>query len=485
MGEELKPESKLFILRKEFPSIDAQGFDSDLALYYKLLKKGDKKQALEIYQTGLETKYPREEKRVELIRLYRTNDSRFSAAYASAINDLLKRLLKEISADIDNVIKAFDGARSDPMTLLQKVQKVLQKHFTGKEQKAVDMIDRLTSYSKIMGYRSKEFVEIAALLKEYLDNSLFDSIDMKKIRFTKKELEEIQIDGDAQTKPKQVLAFCRHYWYKVQDTDFERRLLLYSKKYGSVHYDVYKSIQNGRLGKAGDEVILLEVLSVISPDYSYNANDDLFMKKAWEKMKPSTPVRKKKAAPSTQKTAQSQASSKTAAPKSTKKPRPQAKPTKPQKQQLQPKPSQTPPKQTKPQKPQIRKEPQPKPQQKPVKQSLSRQVEQLNGGLFKNYHRLFRTKLVNFVEEYLIRDTVSGTDKGLDEEKLEEAKNIIYRFITDNYDNPEYEWMESEERKQVEALGFFVSETYTITSRCYNFVKDASLREEYKRMARR
>ena len=39
-----------------------------------------------------------------------------------------------------------------------------------------------------------------------------------------------------------MLAWCHKYWLRVDDPAFERIVWLYSKKYGTKHYEVFKAI---------------------------------------------------------------------------------------------------------------------------------------------------------------------------------------------------------------------------------------------------
>lgn len=123
-------------------------------------------------------------------------------------------------------------------------------------------------------------------------------------------------------------------------------------------------------------------------------------------------------------------------------------------------------------------------------ESLADQVRALGGGPFHNYHRIFKSKIADFIREYLQNDVfLSGslrgnTDKNR-ENNIRDAKGIIYRYIINSYDQENFSWWDSNARKEVEEKGFFVSEISTVIARCFNHVKDMSLMEEYSRIGRR
>ena len=106
------------------------------------------------------------------------------------------------------------------------------------------------------------------------------------MQFSRDDLAEIRIDSRLKRKAHQVLAFCRLYWLKINDPDFERKIFLYSKKYNTKHYDIFRTIKEGRLRALPDDVLLLEVFNHLSRGYEYNISEDLYMRKAWQRIKP-------------------------------------------------------------------------------------------------------------------------------------------------------------------------------------------------------
>jgi hypothetical protein len=566
MKNELHPETKAFILQQECASINNNGFDTDLSLYYELFKNGNKEGAKNLYRNSLEKKYPYEDKRVELMRCYRTKDPRFPYVYTDAINELADRLAFRISAHIDGIINCFSDIGPDPMSVLKAIQKTLRQFFPSGQDAAYDMIERLEAYSSAMNYREIEFLDAADLLKGYIDNSIFKTdeelreakekqdeeiersieerdrkraertrhsrkryvIDLRKVQFSREDLAEIRIDSRLKRKAHKVLAYCKLYWQRINDPDFERKIFLYSKKYNTKHYDIFRTIKDGRLRNAGDDVLLLEVFNHLSLGYEYSISEDLYMRQVWQRIKPfpvSAPAadtrRKTKPAAAAKPAAAETGPPKQGRPPAAKKPAAAAKPaaevqpaapepkpaavkkpvpapaepkppaaeTKPAKQERPPAPEKKQPAVRQPKEPKAAAKPavktKPPAAPTPAAESLQRKVDKLPSGPFKNYHRLFRTKLVTFIEEYLIRDAITLGNMKLEEKGLEEAKDQIHRFIMDNYGRADYDWTRSPERKKVEDQGFLVPELYTITTRCYNAVKDASVSEEYKRMARR
>ena len=110
-------------------------------------------------------------------------------------------------------------------------------------------------------------------------------LDLSRIRFSAADLSRIQIPPVLTGVEDRTLAFCFKYWNAVGDAAFERVLFLYSRKFGTTHYDVFQLIRQGRRSGRRDEEILTAVSSQLITGYYYSIRGDLYLQRAWTRLK--------------------------------------------------------------------------------------------------------------------------------------------------------------------------------------------------------
>ena len=313
----MKPESIRAILLSECRSFNKNGFDTDIDRYVTLIDEKKYRQAAYLYEKHLIPRYPDEYKRIRIIRYYRKKDSRFSELYAGAVREIFERIVFSVKMLISHISSLFEGNNSDPYRLLKKIETALKVIPHGREE-GIAFIEKMEGYSILLDYMPQQTGRAADILKRYFDNTLFVkveappesksvreekkgaarksaaegkekkkvTIDLDKVEFSGSDIAMICIDERIKGRSYQVLAYCRLYWRKIFNQDFEKKVFLYSKKYNTLHYRIFQIIKNFRIKKRGDDVILLEIYSLLSNGYRYSLKEDLFMQSVWRKIKP-------------------------------------------------------------------------------------------------------------------------------------------------------------------------------------------------------
>ncbi|MFQ3546772.1 MAG: hypothetical protein SNJ56_00405 [Termitinemataceae bacterium] len=110
-------------------------------------------------------------------------------------------------------------------------------------------------------------------------------IDLNAIRFSAADVARIQIPPTLTKVEDKTLAFCFKYWNLIYDEAFERVLFLYSKKYASQHYEIFSIIKRGRLGGKRDEEILAAIMSQLITGYYYSIQGDRYLQQQWALLK--------------------------------------------------------------------------------------------------------------------------------------------------------------------------------------------------------
>jgi hypothetical protein len=215
---------------------------------------------------------------------------------------------------------------------------------------------------------------------------------------------------------------------------------LYSKKYNTIHYRIFQIIKGYRLKKITDDVILLEIYSLLSSSYQYSLKEDLLMQAIWRKIKPADMpkvIEMKNNVKHNGKTA------KTAAGKGNG-----------EKTQRRFKLFEN------------------AGRNSGSSISLHDSIGGFSRGVVFNAHDEFFRLLPKYVEKYLLRHRKKNTSK--DPYILKGALYIITTFITDNYKIISPDWKGSLAKREVTNIGFFVPEVDTIISTC---LEDLRLRQ--------
>jgi len=472
----MRDECSKQILLAECPSFTSSGFDNDIELYISLVN--DKKYAMakSLYDRKLSVRYPDEKCRIRIIRYYRKKDPRFRGIYIDAVQDLLDRVILSVKKLIDYISSLFEGNAANPYELLKNIDKALQ--LIPSDRKASEkFIKKLLRYAVLLNYKTEEFSKAADILGRYFDNTLFVkkkrvlpvktekikemkheesgkpnkvTIDLDAVVFSDHDISMICIPDSIVKRTYKALAYCRLYWKQVFNQDFEKKIFLYSRKYNTPHHRIFSIVRSGRVKKHSDDVILLELYSLISRGYRYSVQEDLLMQKIWRKIKPADPALLRKRAIPASKNKSAVNNTVTV--------------------ELKNSAVKTPVKEKK-----LKKDPGKRFRKHKVritdihKQSLRKKLDLLSFREVFDAHAVFAALLPVYVEKYLVKHRKKGC--GNDPYVLKGAQHIIQNYIMNNYNSIMYDWNCSVEKQEVSNIGFLVSEIDTIVALCLEEVR--------------
>ncbi len=109
--------------------------------------------------------------------------------------------------------------------------------------------------------------------------------DLSRVKFSPEDKAKVEISSAIQRKEDKVLAYCWKYWDLVRDPSFERIVFLYSRKYETQNYEIFRTIKVARARGYTDDEILTAVSTLLSSSYSYSVSGDLYMQAAWRRLK--------------------------------------------------------------------------------------------------------------------------------------------------------------------------------------------------------
>ena len=514
------------ILLEECPSFTERGFDTDIELYTSLIS--DRKYALAktLYEKKLIPRYPDEAVRIRIIRYFRKNDYRFRDVYSSAVKDLHNRIIISVKQLIDYLSSLFEENNSNPYDLLRRIDKAL-RIIPAEKAAAIAFIRKLSKYSVLLNHKAESYAKASDILIRYFDNTLFVkrtvpqvkkekkkepvpekkkkqiTIDLDAVSFSDQDIAMICINPNITKRTYKVLAYCRLYWRQIHNQDFEKKIFLYSRKYNTYHYKIFSFVKSGRIKKLGDDVILLELYSLLSKGYRYSVHEDLLMQKIWKKIKPVEipPASKKyeaavKADNKTSSVSDS-AAGKTAEKKSTgsrklsagnKRIADKEKPARKSSAEEQPR--------TKKQSSVVKENQrkglfnfskglknkkasllQKKGKQevkrnntaKNNRQTLKKKLDLLSFREVFDAHEVFSSLLPGYIEKYLLQHRKKG--EGADPYILKGALYIIQNYIKNNYESLNYDWSVSVEKQEISNIGFLVPEIDSIIAMCLEEVR--------------
>ncbi|NLJ09117.1 MAG: hypothetical protein GX438_02080 [Treponema sp.] len=293
-------------------------------------------------------------------------------------------------------------------------------------------------------------------------------IDLNAIRFSAADLARIQIPPTLTRIEDKTLAFCFKYWNLIHDAAFERILFLYSRKYNSKHYEVFSVIQRGRLSGKRDEEILAAVMSILITGYYYSIQGDRYLQQQWALLKAKLEGTEKPAAPELKRTAVRRRNAMkglTRRPKAAtgtaRTPSPAAAETNsPSKTEVQGTGRDLVTRNM------AKVETRPQALEVPVRRfSVSERLMQLSGRSYDVYQDLFLSHARNAIRRVL------GKGRGLFFSLPAEAEDLVYEYLKRNYSNPYMNWEQSQEQKQLEALGFSLSKIEAVIDECYKIME--------------
>ncbi|WP_156789602.1 hypothetical protein [Gracilinema caldarium] len=322
-------------------------------------------------------------------------------------------------------------------------------------------------------------------------------IDLNSIRFSPVDLARIQIPPTLTRIEDKTLAFCFKYWNLIRDSAFERILFLYSRKYNTKHYEVFSTIQRGRLSGKRDEEILASVMGILITGYYYSIQGDRYLQRQWLLLKAKLEDGEKPLVPNViqehNRTSQrrrgqlkrtpvgAQSQRRASFPRGSPGGAENGKPSQAQRvdteniaSQNQPKIRQKIPETINAQS--TLKDPIPavsaqgfeaakKGLEKPVRRfSVSERLMHLSGRSYDVYQDLFLAHVRTAIRRVL------GKGKGLFFSLPQEAEDLVYEYLKRNYSNPYMNWDQSQEKQKLEALGFSLPAIETIIDECYRIM---------------
>lgn len=314
--DERRADPRETILESVFPDL-RYGGDPDIERYFELRSQGRMLDALAVYKSRLRPRYPDDAKRVVLLRLYRMH----SPAYPQFLHDLLMERADDIIAVIRRNVDAMVAPISrlpsfrDTYAVLKAVESVARL-LPDDADAARAFAETYERYAKLLSYREREMAKTAFLLSEFYKQALVEEdeapdfvasslrseeerrraelsreeknfFDLSRIEFDADDVARIEIPAGLERDEDKTLAYCHKYWLRAEDPAFERIIWLYSRKYGTRHYDVFRTIKLGRRRKYADDEILSRVATTIADRYSYTVQGDLYMQSAWRRIKAS------------------------------------------------------------------------------------------------------------------------------------------------------------------------------------------------------
>jgi hypothetical protein len=334
-------EAKRRIVKLLFPDL-RYGGDPDVERYFESRKEGRVAQALAIYNGALRVRYPEDGERIELLRLYRENDPRYSSFQERLLLGFASSLSFRIRANIDLITAPLERADlSDALRALKAVESILSR-LPGDADGATGLLSRYCEFAQALGYRqalvrramelvreydavsradapadydfvarsaaleerrrasaggrsvagkeeeSYDFVSRSAELEERRKKAAQGStsyFDPSRIRFSEADRSRVEISSALKRREDKVLAFCAKYWPHALDQAFERTVFLYSRKYGGRHFEIFRAIKAGRARGASDDEILSAVSAILTTSYSYSVSGDLYMQVMWRRIR--------------------------------------------------------------------------------------------------------------------------------------------------------------------------------------------------------
>lgn len=464
------------ILELVFPDL-RYGGEPDVERYFELRSQGRMLDALVVYRSRLKVRYPDDNKRIALLGLYRQKSPQYAQFLRNLLLERADDIISRIKSNVDALVLPLEGLSMKNTYRVLKAVEIIVRLLPSDPDNAEDYMDVYENYSRILDYRYKEMKKCSYLVHEFFRQTMVEDdvptdyiemslqaeeekrrlrqqkerqsiFDLSKIEFEKADIARIEIPAGLERDEDRTLAFCHKYWHLVHDPGFERIIWLYSRKYGTRHYEVFKTIKLGRTRKYSDDDILSRVATTIAERYSYTVQGDLYMQAAWRRLKAGLygmPLRAR---------APEAAQVKVIAEKKAARRAP-LKVAKPEKTKLKAvKPAKASPVFTPPGIP---------PMSMDVsKGSISDRIKRLSGSAYDVYRDIFLDNVRIF-----IRAGIIGKNHSQPGEKLNKAEDITWEFMEKNYFNTFMDWSRSKEKQTLESMGFKLDELDSIIERCY------------------
>lgn len=510
------------ILELVYPELK-YGEDPDIERYFDYRSQGRMFDALVIYQSKLKPRYPDDAKRIELLALYRKKSPLFSQYLYELLSERAGIIIRQLKINLDALLMPLENISLKNTYRVLKAVETIARLLPEDNEQALDMLSFYETVSQILQYRTKAFKKLCKLLSDFYEQTAikeleaFDFLslnesalleqkrreeeyrkhanyfDISKIEFDEADRQAIEISPRLERNEDKVLAFCYKYWLRIDDAAFERIVFLYSQKYRSKHYDIFRTIKFCRKRKYSDDDILTMVATALSTDYSYTVQGDIYMQETWRRLKSNLYGTEKPQAIKT--TTPSQISvapvAKTMTPVTTNNVVASGSPKKVPSEQkheiraskrtipvLQPVKKQETPKKTNKESLSLVKELERRRKllTKPIKPlhqekahliytgSISDKIRKISGRSYDVFQDLFLSKVRTFIQDALHKARIPG-EKGLGD-KLGMAEDLVYACMKKNYLNTYFDWPNSHEYKQLKEYGFDLQTLDGIIEHC-------------------
>ena len=487
------------ILEQVFPGL-RYGGDPDIERYFDLRAAGRMMEALSVYNARLRPRYPNEADRIRLLKLYRTRSPGFTILLHTLLNRQIDAVITRIIRNIDALIAPLAGISMKNTYGVLKAVETIARMLPDDADKARSVADTHQAYAKQLGHRSKEMQQLCYLLGEFYDQASVDDnegrdfiassfaaeeerktqeaerekknfFNLSRIEFDASDVRRIEIPSDLNRDEDVVLAYCHKYWLRVEDPAFERIIWLYSRKYETKHYEVFRAIKTGRRRKYSDDDILSLVATTIATRYNYTVQGDLYMQASWKRLKaamyaatsPALPARPAvQTPPTTDTTGEPGIKAATVQHRNSRLVRVHPVKTTPR---LRKNKADQPNLGVKSKLPLTDRE---NPTQIPGG-SVSDAIKRLSGRTYDVYREIFLAKARPAIREVLLQQP--DRPASLFGEELNEAENLIHDFLERNYANPFMNWNTSDQHAKLKDTGYDLDNIETVIEACYKRLK--------------
>jgi hypothetical protein len=499
--DERPGKAQTLILSRIYPEL-LYDSDPDIETYFELRREGRSAEALHVYTHRLAKKYPDEERRIQLLKFYRTKDPGYRPLLRQAALDLANSHLQRVKRVILALVGPLRGLDlRDTYRTLKAVEEVV-RFLPADKYEASRALDLYRQFAQALDFHTAEMNRSAELAREYLFESNQDEdsnrvdfmarsyemeqqrrakakkshFDLSRIKFDPSDIRRIVLPPQITRKEDKVIGYCYKYWLQVGDPAFERIVLLYSRKFRTTHYDIYRAVKIGRQRRFTDDEILNTVSTVLSSSYSYSVQGDIYMQVMWRRLKanlstgpqaarpllvvptpttlalPPPPAAPAEASPRPERKA---AAKKAAEPIAKKAPVPVA---------AKVAPTAKPKRRGKPARLQASEaDAAPK---KPIGSgSVSDIIKRLSGRTYDVYHDIFLASVRPSIRAELVANRTKS--HGLFDDSMNRAEELVYHFIETNYDNAYMDWAGSTQRAELAGLGYQIAKLEPLIEHCY------------------
>ena len=447
-----------YILNQEFPDLSLSG-DADIERYFIYRKQGREKEAIFLYNTKLKVKYPNETLRIALISAYRKKDPVFTSLLTQCLKSLANRTI-ERSKEIISFISERIGniSKSNVLNIVSQCEIVVSTISQDRYQ-VIPFAEKYSRYASYFNFREKQMKEASHLINLYIsgefsylamreeaklknkkkEKKVF--FDFSKVTFTKMQESLILISPSIERIEDKVIAYIAQYLPRCLDSSFENLVLLYSRKYRSKHYDIFKAIKTTVLARKNDDALLTNVLVSVSDGYYYSIQGDVYLQKEWTKLKDGLIERKTKKEVQNRKLVSKKEKQKKVREIIKKEAKLEEK-------------TEVLPQETREIVQEISISTEPKETPKKL-ESIKDCIKRIIGDGYGIYDELFFKTVRISIRHVLEKSITQKMSLFGDEEN--KAEDSIYEYIEKNYENPYQNWLFSENNEYVENLGFNVS----------------------------